>query len=218
VTYTDDFFAAIRPGIQSSANSLVPLLYSLFTPRTVVDVGCGEGWWLRRFLDIATVEGLGIDSDANADITGIPFRRHDLTQPLPDLGHFDLALCLEVAEHLPETVAARFVRDLCQLAPLVVFSAAVPGQGGMHHCNEQWPDYWADLFRGQGFAVTGNVRYQIWGDPMVEPWYRQNLLVCADQRTIDDTVSLINRGVDATMPLALVHPDLFAAVAERTRQ
>ena len=86
-------------------------------------------------------------------------------------------LCLEVAEHLPPERAESFIAELCELAPLVIFSAAIPGQGGINHLNEQWPDYWASLFWAFDYLVSGRFRYEIWELEQVENWYRQNLLI-----------------------------------------
>jgi hypothetical protein len=67
---------------------------------------------------------------------GERFLPHDIATPLPEhlVGRFDLAVCLEVAEHLPPERAESFIRELCDLAPVVLFSAAIPGQGGTGHC------------------------------------------------------------------------------------
>jgi SAM-dependent methyltransferase len=188
--YSLAFYDAIRPGCQQSAAVVAPLIYELVTPSTVIDVGCGEGWWAKAF------EGLG------ATVTGIDgvyvspvvdFTPADLTQPLPP-GQYDLAVCLEVAEHLPESHAGRFVADLCGLAPVVLFSAAIPGQTGAGHINCQWPTWWAAHFARHGYGLDGSLRLDIWDDARIEPWYRQNLMVAS-------------RG-DAR-PLDLVHPDIY---------
>ena len=50
---------------------------------------------------------------------------------------FDLAISLEVAEHPPEEFAEPLVERLVTAAPFVLFSAAIPEQGGIHHVNEQ---------------------------------------------------------------------------------
>lgn len=170
--YTDKWRAAIRGGVQSSASALVPILHEKFHPQTVIDIGCGEGWFLREFEHLGATT-TGVDGSWVAGVTHV-----DLTAPpYPDLGRFELALCLEVAEHVHERHADQLVDWLTDLAPIVVFSAAVPGQGGTGHVNEQPPRYWAEKFAAHSYEGSGALRWQIWDDERVEPWYAQNLLV-----------------------------------------
>jgi hypothetical protein len=179
VTYDRRFFDSIREGSQRSAAAVVPLVVERFAPSTVVDVGCGEGLWGRAFEDTGCTV-LGLDGH---DAPIIPAQSVDLTDTLPTFeNRFDLAVCLEVAEHLPPERAETFIAELCGLADTVLFSAAVPGQGGTGHLNECWPQYWADLFAGQGFACWDELRWQVWDDERVCWWYRQNLMVAAAGR------------------------------------
>lgn len=174
--YNSQFFDMIRVGCQRSAAAVAPIVLHGYPAKTVVDVGCGEGHWGRAFADQGC-EVLGIDGDyVQAPV--IAFRPADLTEPIPDdVGTFDLAVCLEVAEHLPTARADGLIEDLCRLAPVVLFSAAIPGQGGVGHLNERWPAYWVKLFEAQGFECSGALRWQIWDDGRIENWYRQNLIV-----------------------------------------
>jgi hypothetical protein len=110
------------------------------------------------------------------------FIRADLTKPFPVRRRFDLAISLEVAEHLPEKAANNFVKSLTRLAPVVLFSAAAPGQGGVDHINEQWPDYWAERFERQGYRPYDFLRRKIWNDRSIKPWYRQNLIIFIDEK------------------------------------
>ena len=89
----------------------------------------------------------------------------------------DLAICLEVAEHLTPAAGARLVKTLCSVAPVVLFSAAIPAQGGTNHINEQWQSHWADEFAAHGFDCFDPIRPEIWNDRDVFPWYRQNILL-----------------------------------------
>jgi hypothetical protein len=122
------------------------------------------------------------------------------------MGTFDIALSLEVAEHLPDQRAQRFVHDLCRLAPIVIFSAAIPGQGGTGHVNEQWPDYWYHLFEAEGFVVDSGFRYTIWDDDRIENWYRQNILICISNKFHGNPHE---RGYEG-IPLRMVHEVLWS--------
>jgi hypothetical protein len=93
---------------------------------------------------------------------------HDLRESVTITRTFDLAVSLEVAEHLPPERGEGFVEDLCRLAPVVLFSAAVPGQGDPKHTghlNERWQSYWASLFHERGYERAECVRPAIWEDP-----------------------------------------------------
>lgn len=205
--YTPGFYDIIRAGTRASAEVAVPLILSHIPARTVIDVGCGEGWWAAEFAahgcDVTGIDGAYVAESPLGD----RFYAHDLTSPIPDLGRFDLAVCLEVAEHLPAGRAAGMVADLCRLAPVVVFSAAIPGQGGVGHVNEQRPAYWVDLFARNGYTASGALRWPLWDDDRVECWYRQNLLVAAD--TPDAYPALFD--TPTATPHCLIHPVLFDA-------
>jgi hypothetical protein len=150
-----------------------------------------------------------VDGAHVAHAAKVPFVAHDLEQPLPDLGRHSLAVCLEVAEHLSPGRAQSFIADLCRLSDVVLFSAAIPGQGGTGHVNEQPPQYWAGLFEQQGYAVSGYLRWLIWDDDRVENWYRQNLLIAAKNPGRQHPGLLW--GTAAAEPVHVVHPVLFDA-------
>src|SRR5256885_15969550 len=104
-------------------------------------------------------------------------RAADLANPI-DLGRrFDLVQSLEVAEHLPAVKAESFVDTLIAHGSLVLFSAALPGQGGENHVNEQPLDYWRDIFRSRGYLPVDYLRPLITGDPAIQSWYRYNILL-----------------------------------------
>ena len=211
--YSRRFYDEIRSGAVASAAAVVPRLFELVQPARVIDVGCGEGHWLLAFEELGA-EVIGLDgSYVTSSPLGDRFIPHDLSTPLLAhlAGRFDLALSLEVAEHLPPARAAGFVRDLCQLAPVVVFSAAIPGQGGTGHVNEQWPRYWTELFEAEGFAVSGALRFELWEDDRVENWYRQNLLVAVAPSAAARPELAELLASPPAPPWPIVHPVLYNA-------
>lgn len=202
--YARTFFDSIREGSQRSAAVVVPQFLNShpYSVETVVDVGCGEGLWGKVFEGFAGCEVLGLDGHPNPVI---PAQSVDLADVLPTFERpFDVAVCLEVAEHLPPERAQTFVAELCRLSDTVLFSAAVPGQGGTGHLNEQWPQYWADLFETNGFGCSDTLRWDLWEDDRVCWWYRQNILVFAPR---------LMKGSDC--PLAVVHPGAWAHFGHR---
>jgi len=165
-----------------AAEVIVPMLLDFFSGcKSVLDVGCGTGTWLKVFRDHEITDVLGIDGEfLDKGKLVIPlenFKESDLRLPFAFPRRFDLLLCIEVAEHLPPSSANEFVQCLCRHSDTIVFSAAIPGQGGQNHMNEQWPRYWEAKFNEQGFSRLDIIRPRIWNDDRVDVWYRQNLFV-----------------------------------------
>ena len=213
--YSEEFFQAQQDGSMASAEIVVPLFLSIFPGRSVIDVGCGVGGWLRAFERAGIGDYLGIDGDyVPADMLKIPadrFMSADL-QKLTDVGRrFDLACSVEVAEHLPNKCAEQFVSALVKAAPVVLFSAAIPGQGGTDHINEQWQSYWQRLFARHGYVAVDCIRPVIFEDHRVEWWYRQNTLVfCEPERCPSSYQPVTSR-----YELDRIHPLLFEEVKRR---
>ena len=188
--------------------------------RSVVDLGCGDGGWLAVFATLCGAEVLGIAGPwikvSQLKIDLARFRRGALDRPLGIERRFDLALALEVAEHLPPDRAAGFVAELTSLAPVVLFSAAIPGQGGVNHVNEQWPAYWARLFAAHGYRAIDNLRSEIWNDTSVTWWYKQNILLFANLEALAAHPKLAAAAGDGE-PRALVHPEPYQRSLRQSR-
>lgn len=213
--YQSQFFSGHSQNSQRSARKIVPELLKAFPAKTVLDVGCGDGTWLAEFANAGVVELVGVDGpylpDSLLKIPPASFIRRDLSQPL-DLGRkFDLVTSLEVAEHLPAESAETFVRSLARHSDLIVFSAAVPGQYGEHHINEQWPKYWVNLFQQNGLRCFDVLREQFWTDPEISWWYRQNMLVFATKERASQIPLLASYdAARRSFPLEVAHPDFMA--------
>jgi SAM-dependent methyltransferase len=188
-------------------------------PRSVVDIGCGTGAWLAVFQEWGVQDVLGIDGAHvprdRLEIAPERFLVHDLTHPLRLDRHFDLVLALEVAEHLPPQCASLFVESLVRLGPLVLFSAAIPFQGGLHHLNERWPTYWAERFAARGYAPIDCIRPRVWENERVQWWYAQNLLLYARYDALAANPALHGAyHACAGRPLNLVHPRRYLSAAD----
>ena len=179
--YDESFYKGQQDRSAMSAQVVVPIVLSLFPCHSVVDFGCGVGGWLKEFERHGVSDYLGVDGDyVPRDFLKIPanrFRPLDLQNLTALDRRFDLACSLEVAEHLPEDSAKSFVAALVGAAPVILFSAAIPNQGGTHHVNERWQSYWAALFAEHGYIALDCVRPAVFGDQRVELWYRQNILM-----------------------------------------
>ena len=207
--YTETFYEERRDRVRASAAIVAPLVMDLFSPRSVTDFGCGTGEWLEAFSNLGVKDYLGLDGDyVSRDKLAIPsdrFRAVDLNQ-IPAPGKFDLAMSLEVAEHLHPASADAFVDALTAAAPVILFSAAIPFQGGTDHFNEQWQSYWAEKFAARGFVCLDCLRPQILDNQAVNVWYRQNILIYCREVCVPDGLTPISD----RFRMNYVHPDFYA--------
>jgi SAM-dependent methyltransferase len=211
LSYSRNFYQTLNESVKRSAEIIVPLVLDVVKPQSVIDIGCGTGTWLSVFQKYGVEDILGVDGNyVEHDMLDIPenkFIACDLQKELGIERQFDLTVSLEVAEHLPVECAESFVDSLTQFAPIVLFSAAIPFQGGTNHINEQWPDYWAELFQQREFIPSNYIRKRIWNNTSVEKWYAQNTLLFIKQ---DKLISfpLLKEEIEqeADFPLSIVHP------------
>ncbi len=178
--YPEDFYAERRQHTAYAAARILDALPSGLNRNRIADIGCGTGTFLASALERGSSYALGMEGDwVRADMLdnpGIIFAPADLERRF-SAPAVDLVLSLEVAEHLSPDRAAGFVSDLAAMAPAVLFSAAIPGQGGVGHVNEQWQSYWAGLFAAQGYSAHDVIRPKLWTDEAIPAWYRQNLVL-----------------------------------------
>jgi SAM-dependent methyltransferase len=222
-TYPPAFFARELDRARTSAETIVPMVIERVAPRSVVDLGCGHGIWLETFARHGVEDYMGVDGDwVPIEKLHFPPERFvaaRLHKPLRLGRRFDLAVSLEVAEHLPARGARQFVKNIVELAPCVLFSAAVPYQRGTDHINEQWPDYWAALFAEHDYLVLDGLRPLIWSNDAVFGFYRQNILMFATPDVIAERPMLAcdrERTVEAQ--LSMVHPELMESLAAHPRE
>jgi len=195
----------------NSAKIIVPLILNLLKPSSVLDVGCGIGTWLRIFSDNGVKDIMGIDGEyvdrnlLSKYINPSQFESVDLEQSFDLQRRFDLAISLEVAEHLKCSAADIFVDSICRHSDTVIFSAAIPGQNGQNHLNEQWISYWVKKFSKEGYEVFDPFRSTLWQNVEIDLWYRQNMLLFSKK----------NLDLPKARFIDLVLPDLWTQKVER---
>lgn len=216
--YPENFYNEYSEGSLKSAKEIVPLIIKLIHPHSVIDVGCGVGAWLAVFKQF-DVEIFGVDGNwvQNEQLL-IPeeyFLSSDLNKPLEIDKNFDLVVSLEVAEHIPPDFAETFVNSLSKLGPVVLFSAAIPLQCGSNHVNEQWPEYWVNLFEKRNYTVIDCIRKEIWYSKNIEPWYSQNMLLFVENKFLknDPVLQKLLEDTDKSQ-LSVVHPDIYMSKAK----
>ena len=184
--YPSDFYTNRRAATAHAAARILSALPATLPRRSVADIGCGTGTWLTAALAGGAASAFGIEGNwvtpEMIDDPRIVFAPQDLEQRFTG-PRVDLAISLEVAEHLTPNRAQSFVADLVALAPAVLFSAAIPGQGGVNHLNEQWQSYWAAHFATHGYRPFDIIRPAIWADADIPAWYKQNTVLYLDAAT-----------------------------------
>jgi SAM-dependent methyltransferase len=206
---------------RASAHRILGIVFEHFRPQSVLDVGCGLGTWLAAARELGVDDIFGIDGnwlDPSAlDVEPAAVRRVDLEQGVQLDRQFDLVISLEVAEHLQERSADAFVASLVRHGDVVLFSAAIPFQGGHGHINEQFADYWVERFAAHGCRVLDFVRPRIWADDEVLWWLRQNVLVFAHQRALDRHARL-REELSSRRILSAVLPEVYMTRVEAAQQ
>lgn len=184
-SYNSEFYDSFEAESRRSASVLVPMVMKLVKPASVVDVGCGLGIWLSVFRACGATDVLGMDGDyverQRLHIPNTCFRAAELSALKTVDRRFELAISLEVAEHLPPASSEQFVRLLVAAAPVIMFSAAIPGQPGTSHINPRWHRYWHEQFAGHGFRAFDPFRPVLWHDERVSLHYRQNIFLYAHE-------------------------------------
>jgi SAM-dependent methyltransferase len=181
IIYDKGFYDSQVPGSLKSAKAYLSYLFSHWLPSSVVDLGCGRGTWLAACKELGVKHLVGLDGDwirqeAMVD-PAIQFMSANLSETLAVAEPYDLALSLEVAEHLPAESAERFIGNLTQLSEAILFSAAFVGQPGTNHINTRPHSYWAKRFIDRGYKAFDVFRQKFWDNDEVEPWYRQNAFI-----------------------------------------
>ena len=153
-TFYDKEFYTLVDGAESyQAKKIIPIIYDYYKPKSVVDIGCAHGLYLKEFpveVDILGVEG----SEACKCKLVIPEEKliiADLTKTLDFGKKYEIALCFEVAEHIDKDWSDMFIENITSFSDTILFTSAPKGQGGHGHINEQSFSYWDKLFSNRGF-------------------------------------------------------------------
>jgi hypothetical protein len=213
-SYNNDFYSEVTENAINNSRIIVPLVLKILPPiNSVVDFGCGEGAWLSVFLENGVKEILGIDGPwINKDklkINRDNFIETNFEKGISLERKYDLAVSLEVAEHLPLKVSKFFIDSLTKSSDFIMFSAAVPFQGGTNHINEQWPDYWNALFNENGYIAIDCIRSKIWNNKKLSYIYKQNIVMYARKEAAYKVNMAGPDFGNQPQPLSLVHPDLY---------
>ena len=213
-------------GSLRAARTVLPILLDRFEVRSVVDFGCGAGTWLAAAKELGVSDLTGIEGpwaetwvdDSILSRADFSLVLQSLEEPVRLARRFDLAVSLETAEHLTASRAQSFVEELCAASTRILFAAAIPGQGGNNHFNEQWPSYWASIFARSRYVPVDCIRSRIWDVADIPWWYRQNCILYVQENELARIESEPNGPLPRSSgPLDVVHPGLFAGKSPAAR-
>lgn len=216
-TYNRDFYQKLNidRGAIGGAKQIVPIVLKILrdngiTNPSVVDIGCGTGIWLNEFKkNKCRIHGYdGSNYSSFYLISESEFEKVDLIKNNIAKEKYDLAVSLEVAEHIPEKYSENYMSFLTSTSDIILFSAAIPGQGGQGHVNEQWQSYWVERFKNYGYECIDIIRDQIWNDSDIWFYYKQNILLFIKKSAgYDDYIKNHHKKV-----LDRVHPNAWKKV------
>ena len=204
--YDNKFYETADRTAATSADGLIRHLTDTLSIRNVLDIGCGRGVWLAQWLRRGATTVVGVDGPyIDRERLAIPqesFVPHDLATNLSLGQKFDLVQSLEVAEHINKSCSDTFIDNLVKHGSMILFSAAIPGQGGEHHINEQPLEFWRRKFAARKFEVFDYLRPLTRDDQSIYFCYRTNSLLFVHQSAINDLPAAIREThVPALIPL-----------------
>ncbi|GBR74264.1 putative methyltransferase [Candidatus Termititenax aidoneus] len=169
---------------QKSARLILEIVKKYFMPKSVIDIGCGAGTFLKCWQDMGVKELKGLDLYSgdferllvSKDLLDIVDLNNFSAEKYPK---YDMAISLEVAEHIQANSSKMFVNNLAKLSDLILFSAAIPFQPGTAHINCRPIQFWVDLFNAAGFDCFDCIRPAAMKNKDIEWWYSQNIMLFA---------------------------------------
>ena len=199
-----------------SAKIILPIIFKYYKPNSIIDIGCGIGTWLRAAFELGITNIKGIDcNEISEDFLLVP-RKYISIDDLEnhenkDNKKYDLAISVEVAEHLDNSVSEHFIKTLISYSNIIIFSAAIPYQGGEHHINCQTPEFWYNIFNKYGYVCFDfrNTLMNMWEN--INPCYAQNILLYVHKDLIhifENKFPITNR------PIFFYHPAYVQAIID----
>lgn len=216
--YDEKYYKKHQNGSYTSAQIILGFIQKITNFRTIIDYGCGMGTWGSAAKRLGISRYVGIDQNpydpAYMLIDSCDYMQQDLQKPI-DIdsdSRFDLAICVEVAEHIPKDKADVLVNNVCRNSEIVLFSAALTGQGGTGHINEQPCSYWIEKFRARGYLPIDCIRPTFWDLEQIEIWYRNNCILYMTPKTLNQFKANIP---PILPPTDIIHPEMLERILHK---
>jgi SAM-dependent methyltransferase len=198
--YSKDFYIQRERNTGYAASTILEILFKKIKINSALDLGCGNGVWLSELEKRGVSKTIGVDGPwvpRDLYLSNNEFIEHNFIDDKFEIQEkFDVVISLEMFEHIPQKRANELIETISSITDCVLFSAAIPNQGGNGHINEQWLSHWVELFRAQGFYLDDTLRPVIWNDFKIPYWYRQNI-VLFDR----------NQREEQHFPIDIIHPE-----------
>lgn len=160
--YDESYYRKHEKGSYNSAITILEYILSFYKFNSLIDLGCGMGTWCKAASDLGVENILGLDQHVYEQqymlISDKNYIRFNLKNKLNGYGPFDIAISVEVAEHIDNTYVDSFIRNVCSQSNVVLFSAALPFQGGTGHINEKRCSFWKQKFNKYGYEIIDCIR------------------------------------------------------------
>ena len=224
MAYSKNFYDSLKGNDlkrEGFRNYYIPVIKQIFSSsqkqlESVIDIGCGTGMLLSVFEEENVKDFCGVDFCDFSSMIEIPIDKY-IAHNLNDIDSlviqkkYDIACCLEVAEHLLPATAKKLVHFLSSVSDVVWFSAAVPYQCGEGHVNEQWPEYWEKMFDEEGYVRVDYFRKETWDMRELPGYYRQNMCFYI-RKNVLPSYKLLNvfyNNHNDDLPKHLIHPTTY---------
>lgn len=204
--YSKNYYSRHANGSLNSANRILSLLSEFIHPNSVADIGCGTGTWGFTAEKIWGAQIFAFDrhryDDCDMYISAEKYFQCDLRQKTR-LGRYDLAICVEVIEHIDQNYEDIVIDNLCACSDTLLFSGALPFQGGTGHINERPFSYWLEKFNMRGYTMIQDIRWSIWDQSDIEIWYRNNIMFLMKTTT---------KNKPTPYPVDIIHPQMLERI------
>ena len=211
--YSDEYYLNFDETTRAAGAKIMTYVVNRLKPESVVDFGCGLGQWLGIAKQLGVKEVLGVENWAPKELIVLEKReilRQDISEKVVLPHKFDLAMCIEAAEHIPDSASSVLVDSLTDASDIVLFSAAIPLQGGgmvESHINEQWLSYWVEKFARKDYCLFDGIRKVFWNDTTITPWRRQNIVIFVAKSALQKVKEVFE--VESSSIVDVVHPDMY---------
>jgi predicted RNA methylase len=156
-----------------------------YQPKRIIDFGCGTGDLARAFasrgVTVVAIDGYStpdFSAYSNIHFTKVDLNNVAATQKFLKQfeAKFDLAISIEVAEHLNPDVSSSFIEWMTSMADVIVFSAAVPSQDGDGHINCRSRSDWYQFIKQHEYVIADTLRQHFTLNPRLGLWHKFNIV------------------------------------------